>query len=158
MSSHHDDNPFLVSDSLTPAASQPQNPPHGPWLIARLALRGATLLAFLLYSGFTTLLLTAGIADRSAGYAFLGNATLLLAFTIASWISLQATFFFGCSTITVQTVITLLLLLSQGANHFRILLINGAILLTLLCLTLLARKLAREAHTHPRTPVRDSPN
>jgi len=146
--SSHDENPFTVSDSLTPAASQPPNPQQGPWLIARLALRGTTLLTFLLYSGFTTLLLTSGIADRSAGYAFLGNATLLLALTIAAWISLQATFFFGCSTVTVQTVITLLLLLSPGANHFRILLINGTIILILLSLTLLARKLARQAHTH----------
>ena len=151
------DNPFAVSQSLTSDEGRPPAAAAGSFRITTLALRIGSLLAFLLYSGFTLLLLWAGPADRSAGYAFLGNAVLLLAMTIASWASLQTAFFFGCSTIIVQTVITLLLL-ATGGSLTRILLINGAILLPLLSLTLLARHLARTSHSPPapRPPTPDN--
>ncbi|MEY4186899.1 MAG: hypothetical protein RIT02_1933, partial [Planctomycetota bacterium] len=79
------DNPFAVSQSLTSDEGRPPAAAAGSFRITTLALRIGSLLAFLLYSGFTLLLLWAGPADRSAGYAFLGNAVLLLAMTIASW-------------------------------------------------------------------------
>ena len=141
------DNPFAVPQSLQPTDHRPQATESGPYRFPTLALRTASALAFLLHAGFTTLLLTSTPADRSAGDAFLGNAVLLLALAIASWRSLQATFFFGCSTIVFQSAITLVLL-ATGGKVTNTLLINGAILLPLLCLTLLARYLARKLH-HP---------
>ncbi|MFN5051049.1 MAG: hypothetical protein ACK5L2_05305 [Planctomyces sp.] len=120
------DNPFAVPQSLQPTDHRPQATESGPYRFPTRALRTASALAFLLHAGFTT---------------------LLLALAIASWRSLQATFFFGCSTIVFQSAITLVLL-ATGGKVTNTLLINGAILLPLLCLTLLARYLARKLH-HP---------
>ena len=106
---------------------------------------GGVGLATLLYFAFTVLLLDSSESDREAGRLFLANTLVLFYWLYTTIAPAKTIFVAGCTSVSVQVIITGMMLYRGIGDVETVLVINLVIIAVLLVLTLLCRQYQRQA-------------